>query len=134
MKKVIINVSWDKNYGAIPANDKVVCIVTGKTLEEIKERMMFSLSRHLDSMRANGDLIPAEFVGEFELEYHLNARALLHYTDGLIPRKAIAKSANINLQQLSHYASGWRSPRPDMEQRIAEGIHRIGKQLTAISL
>ena len=134
MKKVVINVDWDKNYGAIPANDMVVCAVTGKTLDEIKERMEFSLPRHVASMRDDGDPVPAEFSGAFELEYHLSARALLRYTDGLIPRKAIAKAANINLQQLSHYASGWRNPRPDTERRIAEGVHQIGKQLMSVSL
>jgi len=134
MKKVIINVDWDQNYGAIPANDAVTCAVTGKSLEEIKERMAFSLPRHLAAMRADGDPVPAEFSGDFELEYHLSTRALLHYTEGIIPRKAIAKAANINLQQLTHYASGWRNPRPAMQQRIVDSIREIGKQLIAISL
>ena len=133
MKKAVIHVDWDKNYGAAPVNDAIACIVTGKTLDEIKERMACSLSRHLASMRADGDLIPDEFSGEFELEYNLTTRALLHYTEGLIPRKALAKTANVNLQQLSHYAKGWRNPRPDMQQRIAEGVRNIGKQLIAIS-
>ena len=134
MKKVVVNVSWDKNYGAIPANDAVCCVVTGKTLDEIKERMEFSLSRHLAAMRDDNDPIPDEFSGDYQLEYHLNSRALLHYTDGMVPRKAIARAAKINLQQLSHYANGWRNPRPDMERRIAEGVREIGKQLITVSM
>lgn len=133
MQKVIITVDWDKNYSAIPANDEVVCAVTGKTLEEVKERMEFSLKKHLSSMEADGDHIPNEFKGNFELEYDLTIRALLHYTEGVVPRKALSKVTGINLQQLSHYAKGWRNPRPDMKKRIVEGIHTIGEHLISIS-
>jgi predicted RNase H-like HicB family nuclease len=134
MKKVIINVDWDKNYGAAPANDEIGIAVTGKTLDEIKERMEFSLRRHIADMRSDGDPIPEELEGEFELDYHLNIRALLHFTEGVVPRKALAHVTGINPQQLSHYASGWRNPKPAMQRRIVEGIHEIGKQLIAVSL
>lgn len=134
MKKVIINVDWDKNYGASPANDEMAVAVTGKTFDEIKERIEFSIRRHLDDMRADGDTIPEEFAGEFELDYRMNIRALLHYTEGVVPRKALARVTGINLQQLSHYATGWRNPKPEMQHRIVEGIHEIGKQLIAVSL
>lgn len=134
MKKVVINVDWDKNYGAAPANDEIAVAVSGKTLDELKERMEVSLRHHIDGMRADGDPIPTEFSGEFELDYHLNIRALLHYTEGIVPRKALARVTGINLQQLSHYATGWRNPKPEMQQRIVKGIHEIGKQLIAVSL
>jgi predicted RNase H-like HicB family nuclease len=134
MKKVIINVHWNKNYGAIPANDQVVCVVTGKNIDEIKERMEQSLLLHLSSMMEDGDTIPTEFKGEYELEYRLDALALLHYTEGILSRKAIARVTGINLQQLSHYAHGWRKPRPEMQQRIVEGINKLGHQLITLSL
>ncbi len=134
MKKVIINVDWDKNYGASPANAEMVVAVSGKTLDQIKERMAFSLGKHLDALRADGEPVPKEFSGEFELDYHLSIRALLHYTDGVVPRKALAQVTGINLQQLSHYASGWRNPRPEMQRRIVNGIHEIGRQLVSVSI
>ena len=67
------------------------------------------------------------------LEWKLSTRALLHYTEGLVPRTAIAKATGINVQQLTHYASGWRHPRPEMQKRILDGIHKIGNELIAIS-
>jgi len=134
MKQVVINVDWDKNYGASPANNAIACVVTGKTLNEIKERMAFSLSRHIADMCADGEAIPDEFCGEYELEYHLSIRALLNYTDGIVPRKALAHVTGINQQQLSHYASGWRHPRPEMQRKIIDGIRTIGKQLIAVSI
>ncbi|MDL2320119.1 CopG family transcriptional regulator [Alistipes sp. OttesenSCG-928-B03] len=131
---MIINVYWDKNYSAIPANDEMAVAVTGKTLDEIKERMEFSLQRHVASMQTDGDPIPAEFQGEYELEYHLDALALLHYTEGIVSRKALAQVTGINQQQLSHYARGWRKPRPEMQKRIEAGIHELGQQLLAVSM
>jgi hypothetical protein len=84
-------------------------------------------------MRSEGDPIPDEFSDEFELEYHLSARALLRHTERIVPRKTLARVTGINVQQLSHYASGWRTPRPNMQQKIVNGIRQIGEQLTAIS-
>ncbi|MDL2221369.1 CopG family transcriptional regulator [Parabacteroides sp. OttesenSCG-928-N08] len=134
MKKVIINVDWDNNYGASPANNEIAVAVTGKTFDEIKERIEFSLRRHIDDMRADGDTIPEEFTGDFELDYRMNIRALLHYTEGIVPRKALSRVTGINLQQLSHYATGWRNPKPEMQHRIVEGIHEIGKLLIDVSI
>jgi len=84
-------------------------------------------------MLEDGETVPAEFRGEFDLEYDLSVRALLRYTEGVVSRKALARVTGINLQQLSHYASGWRNPRPDMQQRIIDGIHEIGRQLISVS-
>lgn len=134
MEKVVINVDWDENYGAAPANEDIAVAVTGKTLDEVKERMEYSLRRHIADMREDGDPVPDEFSGDYELEYHMNIRALLHYTEGIVPRKALARVTGINLQQLSHYATGWRNPKPEMQRRIVEGIREIGRQLIAISL
>ena len=60
-------------------------------------------------------------------------RAMLHYTEGLVPKSALAKATGINQQQLTHYASGYRIPRPGMRQRILDGIHSIAAKLIAIS-
>lgn len=135
MKKVIINVYWDKNYSAGPANEDICVVVAADKLDEVKEMMEYSLGQHLAGMREDGDPIPAEFVGEYELEYHLNVRALLHYTEkeAMVPRATLARVSGINQRQLGHYASGWRNPRPDMQCRIVDGIRAIGKQLMTVS-
>lgn len=134
MKKIIVNVDWDRNYSAALDNEDIAVVVTGKSLDEVKDRMEYSLRKHIEGMRADGDPIPAELAGDYELDYHLTIRALLHHTDGIVPRRALARVTGINVQQLSHYASGWRSPRPDMERRIVDGIHEIGRQLMSVSL
>ncbi len=133
MKKAIIKVYWDRNYSAAPANDDICVVVAADKLDELKKMMEYSLGQHLLGMQEDGDPIPEEFTGEYELEYHLDVRALLRYTEkeAKVSRAALARVSGINQRQLGHYASGWRNPRPDMQERIVEGIRTIGKQLLA---
>ena len=84
-------------------------------------------------MREDGEFVPEEFEGEWKLEWNLSVRALLHYTEKLVPKAVLSKVTGINQQQLTHYASGYRVPRPAMRARIIEGIHQIANQLSAIS-
>lgn len=134
MKKVRIIVGWDRNYSAVPENEAVVCVVTGKSLEELKQNMEESLRSHLDWMREDGDEIPAEFASEYELEYELNGRALVHYAEGLVDRGALARLSGINRIQLGHYLTGRSTPRPQQVEKIKNGIKAIAAQLTALSL
>ena len=134
MGKVGIKVDWcGKNYAACPENEDIACVVTHKTLEGLKTDMDDALRQHIAWMVEDGDVLPAEFTDEFELEYHLTTRAQLHYSEAFITRKALSEITGINLQQLSHYANGWRNPRPDMQKRIIDGIHSISHKLAAIS-
>ncbi len=133
MGKILINVDYTDNFAAAPANEDIACISTGRTLEELKQNMEEALRWHIESMREDGEAIPQEFEGEWVLEWNLSVRALLHYTEGLVPKSAIAKATGINQQQLTHYASGYRTPRPAMRAKIIEGLHSIGRQLSAIS-
>lgn len=133
MADILINVDYTGNFSAAPANEDVACVVTARTFPELKKEMAYSLREHIEWMRADGDPIPPEFEGEWNLVWNLSVRALLHYTEGILPKSAIAKATGINQQQLTHYASGYRVPRPAMRARIIEGIHAIAEQLSAIA-
>ncbi len=132
MGKILINVDYTDNFAAAPANEDIACVSTGKTFDELKKNMEEGLRWHIDSMRTDGETVPAEFDGEWDLEWCFSVRALLHYTEGLVPKSAIARVTGINQQQLTHYASGYRVPRPAMRAKIIEGIHAIARQLNAI--
>ena len=134
MAKVKINVDWDDNYGAAPANEDIACVVTGKTLEEVKANMAESLRLHLDWMREEGDTIPADFQGEYELEFELSGRALIHCAESLVSRSALSKASGINERQLGHYSTGVSVARPRPMERMREGIRAIVAQLSLLSL
>lgn len=133
MSKIKIIVDYTDNYAACPADDRIACVSTGRTMDEVKENIAEGLRFHIDGMRADGEPIPTEFEGEWEFEWELTARAMLHYTEGLVPKSAISKATGINQQQLTHYASGYRVPRPMMRQKILDGIHSIAALLSSIS-
>ena len=132
--KIGIVVDYTDNYSATPVNEDIACVSTGRTLDELQRNMDEALHFHIDGLREEGLPIPPEFQQSvWEYDWQLTARALLHYTEGLIPKSAISKETGINQQQLTHYASGYRIPRPAMRKRILDGIHSIAARLAAIT-
>ena len=132
MGKIVIKVDYTDNFCACPANDDIACVVGAQTFPELQEAMGFSLREHITWMKEDGDPIPAEFEGEWELVWDLSVRAILHFTEGLVSKAALAKATGINQRQLGHYATGYRNPRPAMRAKIVNGLHAIGQQLLAI--
>lgn len=134
MEKVKINVDWDENYGAAPADENIACVVTGKTFEEMKRNMEDALRRHIEWMQEEGDELPAALAGEYELEYELTGRALIHCAEALVSRSALSKASGINERQLGHYSTGVSIPRPRQIERMRAGLRTIVAQLSALSL
>ena len=133
MSKVIINIDWmEHNFGAAPKNENIACVVTGKELADVERDIVEAIKFQLEGMKANGEVIPDEFLGEWEPEFVLTTRAQLRYSDNYITRKALSKETGINEQQLSHYANGYKKPRPDTQRKIADGIRAISQRLTFI--
>ena len=135
MEKVVVNVSWcNRNFGAsLGENVPGAVVVTAKTYGELVDEVREALRFHIDGMIADGDQLPQWLVnGEYELEYHLDAAALLQVCTPYASIAAISRASGINQHQLSHYANGIKKPRPEQRKRIVDGIHRIGRELMAI--
>ena len=122
MEKVRINIDWmDHNFGAAPQNERIACVATAKQLADVETEIVEAVKFHLEGMAANGEEIPAEYQGEWEPEFVLTTRAELRYSDNFITRKALSRETGINEQQLSHYATGLKTPRPATRLKI-EGV------------
>lgn len=133
MNEVKILIDWTPdNYGAAPADNNIACVATGKTLNEVKKNIVEALRFHIAGMQEDGDIIPAPLNGEWTPEFELTARAELKAAEAFITRKALARETGINEQQLCHYASGLKEPRPATRKKITDGIHSICRQLAAI--
>ena len=133
MGKIGIKVDYTDNYAACPVNEDIACVVAANSFQTLKEEMEFSLREHIDWMKEDGDPIPEEFEGKWEFDWQLTTRALLHYTEKYVTKATISKATGINQQQLTHYASGYRKPRPAMRKRIVDGIHSIAAILASVS-
>jgi len=133
MTTIDINIDWvEKNFGAAIADERIACVATGKTLDEVESNIVDALQFHLEGMIRNGDPVPPEYLGDWTPDFHLTTRAQLRYADAYITRKALARETGINEQQLCHYANGRKTPRPDTRRRILEGIRTISKRLSLI--
>lgn len=133
MQKINVLIGWDQNYSA-SCDDAPGCIATAHSLEGIKQEFAAALEFHLEGMREDGYEIPAVFDGEYELEFELNGRALVHVAEGLVSRSALAQASGISPRQLGHYATGAKNPRPPQIERIKSGLRAITVQLSALSL
>lgn len=131
MEKVIVQITWDKNYGA--ACDLLPgCIATHATLDGVKEAIREAIDWHIESMQEDGDRIPEVLEGEYELHFQLNTRALLRHYEGVITRSALARLTGINERQLGHYAQGLRNPRSEQRDRIINAIHNMANEMLTI--
>lgn len=131
MEKLKVQIVWNKNYGA--AVDMLPgCVAVDETLSGVKEGIRSAIEMHLETMREDGDEIPSTFRSEYELVFELDARALLHYYEGIITRTGISKLTGINEKQLGHYAQGIRNPRSAQRDKIIKGFHKIGKELLEV--
>jgi predicted RNase H-like HicB family nuclease len=133
MATIEIIIDWTgRNYCASPKDERIACIATGKTLEEVKQNIREGLEFHFEGMALNGDPIPAEFRSGWTAEYTLTARARLKYSDRYITLKALSDQTGINQQQLSHYVNGWKEPRPATQKRILDGLRAIVANLSMV--
>ena len=130
MEKVTITIDWLNNYAA--STDILPVVATHQTLEGVKEGFAESFNLHLQSMKEDGDEIPVELQGEFELHFVMTTRALLQYYDGIISRAAISRITGINQKQLGHYLQGVREPRPQQREKIVNGLHQLGRTLIQV--
>ena len=131
METIKVHIDWADNYGAA-SDDIVGCVATHKTLEGVKLAYASALQFHLNGMRRDGDKIPEVLQGEFEFVFELTTQALLHHIDGVITRAALARICGINENQLGHYMTGHRNPRPAQQKKIIDGIHRIGTDFLSV--
>lgn len=131
MKKLFVQITWDKNYGAA-CDELPGCIATHSTLSGVKDTFIEAIEWHLEAMQEDGENIPAVFSDDYEIHFHLNIRALLHHYEGVITRSALARLTGINERQLGHYAQGFRNPRNEQREKIINAIHNIAQEMLAI--
>ena len=126
MKKIIVNIVWNDNYGAY-SEDIPGCVATHSTIEGVKEAFRSALEFHIEGSEI--EELPDCLKEEYELEFVLAVSALLHHYDKILTRAAISRVTGINQRQLGHYLSGYRNPRRDKRDIIIAGLHKIGNEL-----
>ena len=124
MEKIEVNVSWcDKNFGAsLSENVPGAVVITAKSYDELLDEVRETLNFHVEGMLADGDDVPQWLRdGDYEIEYHLDAAALLQMCSPYASIAAISRASGINQHQLSHYANGIKKPVPNNAGVLLKG-------------
>lgn len=136
MEKVKVKIDWsDSNFGAVTECEALngVVVVTAKTYDALMRELSEAIKEHVDGMRQDGEPVPGWLSqGDYEYDIELGMAALLRKCEQFTSLAAIARVSGINQQQLSHYASGIRTPREAQRRRIVDGIHRIGQEFLSV--
>ncbi len=107
----------------------------GETPEAAKADMAVQMQFYADTCKELGYSYPAYLdTGEYEIFYKFDTMSLLRFYEGIISLTALGHLAGINAKQLWKYAHGITKPRPQQIKKIEDAFHRLGKELSAISL
>lgn len=123
----------DNNYSAyLEGLDGVVSV--GDTLEEIKENLSKALDVYIEASEEMGCKVPAFLKGEYEIRFSMDVKSLLEYYEGIFTKAGLERLTGINQKQLWHYAKGISRPRRSQVEKIEKALHRLGAELSSISL
>jgi len=131
MRKLIINIDWlPENYAA--AHTDIPVVATGSTVEEVKTEFKEALEFHIEGIIEDGEELPEELKGTYELFFNLSTRARLKFIETIINRKALARATGINVKQLGHYATGYKIPRDETRKKITRGIKKLRDEFDTV--
>jgi hypothetical protein len=135
MNKVTVNVGKTvEGYSA--SIDLLPGWILGMTgsFAEFQKEIAESVAVYIKWAKKDGDEYPSVFDGEYEFEYKFDMESLLSHYNGIISRAALSRMSGVNEKQLGHYICGRSRPRDRQSQKIVNALHRLGKELVAVSV
>ena len=134
MKQIsaIIEKNADGGYGVYCTDEMFSGM--GDTADTAKEDMKASIRHYVEACRADGYKYPEWLDGEYEIVYKFDTQSLLQYYAGIITPAALGRLSGINPKQLWNYMHGKAKPREAQVKKIEAALHKLGNELTSISL
>ena len=130
--KVNIEKQSDGTYIAYnTSGEKVTLIGTGETVKEAKEDLFNTIEELRQSYLDTNDPIPA-FL-EDSVDFHFDLSSLFEYYS-MLNVSALGRYLGINPSLMRQYKSGDTYISDAQLEKIEEGIHRLGSELTALKL
>ena len=106
----------------------------GATAEAAKADMLGAIQHFVESSKAEGYQYPDWLDGEYEVVYKFDTQSLLQYYAGIITPAALGRLSGISPKQLWSYMHGKSKPREPQVRKIESALHKLGHELTSISL
>jgi hypothetical protein len=123
--KIIIEASKD-HFGAYSDNDKYQITGAGDTVQEAKQSAL-----HCIEIQKELGNIPKE---NYNVIFKFDTQSILAYYKGIFTNAALQRITGINQQQISHYATGLKKPRPAQIKKIETALHNLGSELLSLKL
>lgn len=98
--------------------------------KEVEDSVRFCI----DCAKRDGEAYPAVFDGDYEFVYKFNMQSLLEFYRGIFSFASLETIKAINQKQLVHYTSGISKPRHKQAEKIANGLHRLAKEMMGITV
>ncbi len=132
MKQIKIVIEKSKDHYSAYAENVEGIYGGGDTPEEARESVVEAiklLQKYNDPKN-----IPAILKGKYELVYKFDTESLLNYYKRIFTKSALNRITGINQQQLHHYSTGLKKPRPAQAKKIETALHKLGSELLAVEL
>jgi len=114
-----------KGYGAYSKIGNDFIATCGDTFEELKKMILEAVNLAFDDKGLTYS------IDEIALTYDMESFFAFYK---VINAKALSERIGMNQSLLSQYISGRKKPSPKQTQRILNGIHQIGKELSDANL
>lgn len=100
----------------------------GETVAEAKDDFLASVQESSDEVESNGELVP-----DYQIAFRYDLPSFFGDFD-FINASRFAKYAGINESKMRQYKSGVAYPGEKTTKKIVNAIHRIGAELSSVSL
>lgn len=135
MQQYLIKIAWKKGAFEATVSDsfpsQYYYDITTDNFQEIIGMGHAYVDRDYDGYEEFGLEIPDWYKnGEYEFVYQFqDVASLLKAFSAYVPLSVISRETGINQTLLSHYVNGLKTPRKKQQERIQDGLHRIGALL-----
>lgn len=130
---ITISLGTDGFYSAY-CSDHPSIFGGGNTLAEAMEELQETLRIIKADGKEVAHLYPEWLDDDYEFELHWNIQDLMTYYAGIFTPTALGRLSGINPKQVWSYMSGRSKPRQAQLQKIESALHRLGQELTHMSL
>jgi hypothetical protein len=107
--------------------ERYSAFTTGRTVAELVTNMVESLNLYFEEAGAKKVVTPNDLLFEVDLTSVFEVFPVINV-------KALSGRLGMNYTLISQYASGKKKPSAKQAEKILEGIHEIGRELSELTL
>ena len=107
--------------------EKYSAFTTGKTVQDLVSNMVESLNLYFEEAGSKKEVTAGDILFEVDLTSVFEVFPVINV-------KALSDRLGMNYTLISQYATGKKKPSPKQTEKIMEGIHEIGRELSELML